>query len=137
MSDLRVRVEALTKLRDAATPGPWNMSETRYQWDQIIRSQKRDPLAAVLIAGWNRNIARSNATLMAAAPNAVALCEEIWARLQKAEAVIDSVITEDESFTADSDGCVALHGKPCPGCAARYYRAAYPKALEAKGKRDD
>lgn len=56
------------------TPGPWDVAETRLNYDTVIRGTKREPIALVQISGYSKSEGAANANLIAAAPD---LLEEL------------------------------------------------------------
>lgn len=61
------------------TPGPWVAAEQRYGYDQVIRNVDGDPVAVACLAGYGPQTGKANASLIAAAPELLALLVELKA----------------------------------------------------------
>lgn len=60
------------------TPGPWVVGENRQRYDIVIRNKSHDPVAAVFIAGYNKTTSSATAHLIAAAPELLAACKDLY-----------------------------------------------------------
>lgn len=58
-------------LCDAAPPGPWTEDEDEHRRSNVIRSSKRDPVASIPIAGWDRKTQKALPMFIAEARTAL------------------------------------------------------------------
>ena len=62
----------MTTARTPWAPGPWMIGKMRYGYDHVILTASDDPVALVVVAGWDKRSAAAHATLIAAAPDMAA-----------------------------------------------------------------
>lgn len=60
------------------TPGPWSAdAEARHNYYRVIRNVNRDPVALVVVAGWDKRSALAHTNLITNAPMAHQLVKEM------------------------------------------------------------
>lgn len=64
------------------TPGPWNVAETRLNYDTVIRGTKSEPIALVQISGYSKVEGSANSVLIAAAPDLLNALQNLLVRFQ-------------------------------------------------------
>ena len=84
------------------TEGPWSITETRHNYDTVIRGPKGKPIALALIAGYTKQEATANPALLAAAPDLLRYLKEARRTLKMRKHVAPAV-----SLCADIDAAIA------------------------------
>ena len=84
------------------TEGPWSITETRHNYDTVIRGPKGKPIALALIAGYTKQEATANPALLAAAPDLLRYLKEARCTLETWKDVAPAV-----SLCADIDAAIA------------------------------